>query len=81
MTWTVTLHEAKEKGSDPFSVEKTINKWAGHGWEFVGLETFTVEVPSGCLAALVGAKNERVAYYVAVFRKPIRSRDTSAPPI
>lgn len=45
------------------------NKMAGDGWEFYRVDTIGVVQTPGCLAALLGAKQLVVDYYVITFRR------------
>jgi hypothetical protein len=50
-------------------LEKIVNRFAAHGWEFYRVDSLGIEVAPGCLAALFGANTSRLSYYVITFRK------------
>jgi hypothetical protein len=51
-------------------LEGIVNQQAADGWEFYRTDSFGVEVPSGCLAALFGKRASYSNYYVITFRRP-----------
>jgi hypothetical protein len=50
-------------------LNNVIKLWREKGWQYLHLETITFEVPPGCLAGILGAKQEQFYSYHAVFEK------------
>ena len=76
-TYSVIHFIAKMKGGvlstkgEPVEkqVQDIINQQASSGWEFVSFQTAHVAVSPGCLAALMGRKEEIMHYDIMIFSK------------
>ena len=61
----------KQKGRAAAAyLETIVNEQAQDGWEFYRTDSFGVDVPTSCLAALFGAKSTTTHDYVVTFRSP-----------
>jgi hypothetical protein len=65
--------KAKEKRGQEAAIylQGVADEQAQQGWEFYRIDTFGVVTQPGCLAALFGAKETYINYYVATFRKEL----------
>jgi len=52
-------------------LEQLANHHAADGWEFYRVDTVGVITEPGCLAALLGAKQSVIDYYVMTLRKSV----------
>ncbi|MDO8571204.1 MAG: hypothetical protein Q7R79_00820 [bacterium] len=50
--------------------QSLIDQHAKDGWEYYALENLHAQVSAGCLASLMGKKDEVLFQDVVVFRKP-----------
>ena len=68
---TISVQAAQHKGDEAAQyMESIANAHAEQGWEFYRVDTFSVVIPPGCLAALFGDKGSQNQYYVVTFRRP-----------
>ena len=51
-------------------MQRLIEQNAAQGWEFYRVDTLSVAVAPGCLAALFGARQTFTPYSVVTFRRP-----------
>lgn len=62
----------KDKGNEAGAyLREIINNKADDNWEFVSVESVGVRTSPGCLAALLGKKEEYSIYYVIIFRREV----------
>jgi len=63
--------QAKEHRGNEAAVylESVVNAEARNGWEFYRIDSIGVSVKPGCLAGLLGQKEQLITYYVVTFRK------------
>ena len=52
-------------------LQSVANEHASKGWEFYRVDTIGVVTQPGCFAALLGAKQMTLEYYVVTFRRQI----------
>ena len=68
---TITVQASQHKGDEAAQyMESIANSHAEQGWEFYRVDTLSVAIPPGCLAALFGDKGSQSQYYVVTFRRP-----------
>ena len=56
-------------GTAAQQLQELINRVAGEGWDYVGIEQVNVSVAPGCLAALLKQSHDTIAYDMVVFRR------------
>lgn len=62
----------KDKGNEAGAyLREIINDKANDNWEFVSVESVGVRTSPGCLASLLGKKEEYSIYYVIIFRREV----------
>lgn len=52
-----------------FYLQSIANEQAAQGWEFYRVDRVGVVVQPGCLAALLGARQSLIEYFVVTFRR------------
>ena len=67
---TISVQASQHKGNEAAQyMEAIANSHAEQGWEFYRVDTLSVSIPPGCLAALFGDKGSQSQYYVMTFRR------------
>ena len=67
---TISVEASQHKGNEAAQyMEAIANSHAEQGWEFYRVDTLSVAIPPGCLAALFGDKGSQSQYYVMTFRR------------
>jgi hypothetical protein len=68
---TISVQASQHKGDEAAQyMESIANSHSEQGWEFYRVDTLSVAIPPGCLAALFGDKGSQSQYYVVTFRRP-----------
>jgi hypothetical protein len=68
---TISVQASQHKGDEAAQyMESLANAHSEQGWEFYRVDTFSVVIPPGCLAAMFGDKGSQNQYYVVTFRRP-----------
>ena len=68
---TISVQASQHKGNEAAQyMEAIANSHSEQGWEFYRVDTLSVSIPPGCLAALFGDKGSQSQYYVMTFRRP-----------
>ena len=68
----IQVQANQHKGNEAASyLEIVVNQHAKDGWEFYRIDSIGVNVKPGCLAALLGRKEDSYTYYVVSFRKSL----------
>ncbi len=68
----IVVKQKEYKGNEAaYYLQSIANEQAAQGWEFYRVDTVGVVTNPGCLAALLGAKQTHIEYYVITFRKPL----------
>jgi len=68
---TIVVREAKGQEAAVY-LDEVVNSQARQGWDFYRVDQIGVQVASGCLTALLGAKAETVFHYVITFRRKVK---------
>ncbi len=69
---TIAVKQKEHQGNEAaFYLQTVANEHAQKGWEFFRVDTIGVVTNPGCLAALLGAKQTLIEYYVVTFRKQV----------
>lgn len=67
----ITVREKTQQGNEAAAYLQTLaNQHAAEGWEFYRVDTVGIVTQPGCLAALFGAKQQLIEYFVVTFRRP-----------
>lgn len=67
---TITVKAKEMQGNEAaYYLQSIANEQAAQGWEFYRVDTVGVLTQPGCLAALFGASQSVIQYYVVTFRK------------
>ena len=53
-------------------LQSIVNENAAQGWEFIRVDTIGINVPPGCLTALLGGQSTTQHYYVVTFRRNVQ---------
>lgn len=66
----VAVEMKKHKGNEAAAyLEKVVNQQGAEGWEFYRVDPIGVSLQPGCLAALLGQKEQQHLYHVITFRR------------
>ncbi len=69
---TIAVHGSAHSGDDAARyLQDVVDQHTADGWEFYRVDTLSVAVPPGCLAAFFGAAPAHDQYYVVTFRRPL----------
>lgn len=69
---TISVKQKEYQGNEAaFYLQSIANEQAAQGWEFYRVDTVGVVTNPGCLAALLGAKQMHIEYYVVTFRRQV----------
>jgi hypothetical protein len=67
---TIIVKQKEYQGNEAaFYLQSVANEHAAQGWEFYRTDTIGVVTQPGCLAALLGARQTAIEYYVVTFRR------------
>ena len=66
---TIVVNKIEDMDSAVMEFSILINQNCADGWDFFSLEEITVANKPGCLAGLLGAKEETRIYNMLVFKK------------
>lgn len=67
----IVVKQKEAKGNEAaYYLQAIANEQSGQGWEFYRVDTIGVVTPPGCLGALLGQNETRIAYYAVTFRRP-----------
>lgn len=61
-------------------LQELINAYAKKGWQFHSVAEVNISVAPGCLAGLLGGKNEYTKYDQVVFCRPLTEEEEAATP-
>jgi hypothetical protein len=68
----IVVKQKEHRGNEAaFYLQHIANEHAAQGWEFYRVDTIGVVTTPGCLAALFGAKQMTIEYYVITFRRQV----------
>jgi hypothetical protein len=66
----ITVKAKEEKGNEAaVYLQDLANAQATDGWEFYRVDSIGVLTQPGCLAAMMGAKQTLIHYFVVTFRR------------
>ena len=67
---TISVQASQHKGNEAAQyMEAIANSHSEQGWDFFRVDTLSVSIPAGCLAAMFGDKGSQSQYYVMTFRR------------
>jgi hypothetical protein len=66
---TIVVNKIEDMDGAVVQFSDLINQHCANGWDFFSLEEITVADKPGCLAGLLGAKEETRNYNMLVFKK------------
>jgi hypothetical protein len=67
----IQVQAKTQKGNEAANyLQNVVNQYTADGWEFYRVDPIGVSVQPGCLASLLGQKEQINTYYVITFRKP-----------
>lgn len=72
---SIVIKKESGEGEAAQYLQAVVNQYASQGWEFYRVDEIGVKVRPGCLAMLLGQREENKLYYVVSFR---RSKQQSA---
>ena len=67
---TIVARQSESASAGATYLERVVNDMVAKGWEFFRVDTIGVQVPPGCLGALLGQQTSVQTYYVISFRRP-----------
>lgn len=67
----IQIQAKEQRGNEAATyLQNVVNSHSKEGWEFYRVDPIGVSVQPGCLASLLGQKEQITTYYVITFRKP-----------
>lgn len=66
----IVIKKESGEGEAAQYLQSVVSAQAAQGWEFYRVDEIGVKVQPGCLAMLLGQREQNKIYYVVSFRRP-----------